>query len=420
MTPEGIANAARHELVEREIQLGQLGRAIGQARDGAGTVIYVQGAAGTGRSRLLTAAAELAQDAGLQVLSATGRGLERDFPFGVALQLLEPAWHAQAVDRPDRNREAAPDLMGLLGSVQSFDATNGTDRFATVHRLFALIRELALGPTAGGRGGLAIVVDDAHRADRLSLELLAYLAARIADLPIALLAAVCDGVTPRDSPGLRALSHAPNAVHVGIDALSVDGVATLVRTRLPGATRELCDAFAAATAGNPYLLVEVLREARRLDLDVRDGADRIGRLCPPAVVRSVRARLADLPTEATRLADALAAIGEPASVERAAAIAQLDGAVAAGMAGALAAAGVLRAGLPLAPASPLVAAAIRASIPPAEWEQLQGHASEHHRPAWPVDDPRTIWPEHGLTAAGPPTAAQQPSPTPAQRLALAE
>ncbi|MGH2874971.1 MAG: AAA family ATPase, partial [Solirubrobacteraceae bacterium] len=420
MTREDTEDAAQRELVERDTQLAHLARAIDQARDGGGTVISVHGAAGTGRSRLLAAAAARAHDADLQVLSATGRELERDFSFGVAFQLLEPAWLAGAIDRPDRRHEGAPDLMALLGSTQALGADNGTDRFATVHRLFALIRELALGGAAGGRAGLAIVVDDAHRADRPSLELLAYLAARISDLPIALVAAVCDGAPGHDDPGLRALDHAVPRVALRTSELSMHAVGTLVRGAIPGADAGLCDACATTTAGIPFLLIELLSEARRIGVDDHDGAERIARLCPPAVVRRVRERLTELPAAATRLVDALVAIGEPAPVQRAAAVAQLDSALAAGAAGPLAVAGLLRPGIPLAPASPLIAAAIRASIPAAEWEHLKHRATEHHRPLWTIDDHGALWPAHETVSAAPSPSAQQPGPTPAQRLAVAQ
>ena len=76
-------------LLERDAELHALDDALGNAEVGQGGIVLVEAATGLGKSRLLYEAAELAAARGARVLSASGRDLERDLPFGVGLQLFE-------------------------------------------------------------------------------------------------------------------------------------------------------------------------------------------------------------------------------------------------------------------------------------------------------------------------------------------
>src|ERR1700761_4147066 len=78
-------------LLEREADLARLGDAVAGVRDGGGRLVIIEGAAGSGKSRLLAAVAEQADAAGFRVLRASGSELERDFAFGAVRQLFEPA-----------------------------------------------------------------------------------------------------------------------------------------------------------------------------------------------------------------------------------------------------------------------------------------------------------------------------------------
>jgi predicted ATPase len=76
-------------MVEREADVGRLGDAVARAAAGEGAFVLAEGPAGIGKSRLLEAAREQAEEAGMNVLTARGGELERDFPYGVARQLFE-------------------------------------------------------------------------------------------------------------------------------------------------------------------------------------------------------------------------------------------------------------------------------------------------------------------------------------------
>src|SRR6516162_8947235 len=90
---------AGQELLEREGQLGVLETLVAQAAGGDGRVGLIEGPPGIGKTMLVAAARRLAAEAGMRCLSARGRPMERDFPFGVAHQLFEPMLAADAAER---------------------------------------------------------------------------------------------------------------------------------------------------------------------------------------------------------------------------------------------------------------------------------------------------------------------------------
>src|SRR5215213_2650938 len=75
---------------ERERELSAFEAAATEAARGEGSVLLLEGPAGIGKTALLREARERAAAAGLTVLRATASPLERDFPFGVVRQLLDP------------------------------------------------------------------------------------------------------------------------------------------------------------------------------------------------------------------------------------------------------------------------------------------------------------------------------------------
>src|SRR5918994_7515442 len=91
MGESGDFMARREPLLERERELASLTQLVERAAAGQGRFVIVEGAAGIGKTRLLAEARRHAEEASLRVLSARGGELEREFPFGVVRQLLEPA-----------------------------------------------------------------------------------------------------------------------------------------------------------------------------------------------------------------------------------------------------------------------------------------------------------------------------------------
>src|SRR4051794_10924076 len=101
-------------LVERGAELRLLSQAIESAASGMGRLVAIRGAAGIGKSTLLSAAAVMASRRDLTVLRARGGELEREIPFGVALQLFERPVSALAPDARARAFQGAAGLAAPL------------------------------------------------------------------------------------------------------------------------------------------------------------------------------------------------------------------------------------------------------------------------------------------------------------------
>ena len=367
-------------LVEREAERALIERRLAEGRGGGGSVIVIEGAAGTGKSRLLQVAGDTARDLGFHVVGAFGSELERHFPFGVAIQLFETWWLAAGGDRRALSTEGATTAVASLlrdgpGAAES-DAG-----YATVHGLFRLSARLAAtGEEGSGAAGLAVLVDDAQWADGPSLRFLAYLAARIADLPIALVVAIRPGEPGSDAQGLAALRVVAGRSLVRLHSLSAAAVETIVRAEFPDAAEAFCAACHRITDGNPFLLLELLDQVRADGLAADESTtDRLADLAPDAVLDSVVARLGAMPEGVRTVALAVAVLGDGAALRHVAALTGLSSRDAAQAADALTEMNLFTPGEPLGFIHPLIRQAVEQSMSPLD----RGH--EHARAAGVLD-----------------------------------
>lgn len=348
-------------LLEREPELAAIGDALAAAERGDGSLIVVEGSAGIGKSRLLAAAAERAEDVGLRVLTAHGGESERDFPFGIALQLFERVL-AEAEDRA-RLLTGPAELAGPLLTANPSGRTLPDDDalFPLLHGLFWLTQNLA------AESPLLVQVDDLHWVDDSSLRFLLYLAQRLDGLPVAVTTSTRSGDGEGTAVAHELRDH-PGAVVLPLRSLSPAAVSEVVRAAaFPSAEDAFCQACAEASGGNPFLLVELLGAL------VADGvtptaeaAGAVGTATPESVARQVLARLRRLPPAAAALARAAAIAGDGGALRHAAVIAELGAEEAPAAADSLAAAEILVPGQPLRFVHPIVRSAIYEEMPAGE------------------------------------------------------
>jgi DNA-binding CsgD family transcriptional regulator len=328
------AIAPEAQLIERALELDVLRGAVTRLAGGAGGIVVFTAPAGLGKSALLEHAAQEATQAGCRVRRAAPGPLERDFAFGVVRALLEGALRHASDERRARLLDGAAAPAGALlldGVLPAADATT-----AIAHSVLWLCTALA------EDAPLVLVVDDAQWADRPSLEVLAYLARRIADLP--LLIAIGARADDPDAPSdlLSLIGGAPAAAVLQPRPLTRRGAAQLIRRAAPAAPPEVCRECHRAAAGNPWLLEEL---GRRIADHGPSALAASGGDAPPlsAVARTVvRARLAELSARDRAIVEAVAVIGEGAPRQVIAAVAGValdelgtarDGLVAAGLLG---------------------------------------------------------------------------------------
>ena len=292
-------------LVERDAELAALVSTLDAARAGAGSVVLIEGPAGIGKTALVHAARRRAAQDGMRVLHGRGTAFEREYPFGVVRQCLEPVVR-RAEDRARLLTGAAqlaePVLLGAPDDA-------GAAPVGLLHGLYWLVADLA------DEAPVAVFVDDAHWADEPSLRFLAYLARRIDSVRGALVIGTRQDDDP-GSPAGRALTEIRGEARLGrlqLRPLGSDAVAQLLRDRggqdVEAAFAQACHA---ATGGNPFLLEEL---ARTLLADgvpfTAASTERVGTVAPATVAAAVAATLARLgpqarPSRTARLCSATA------------------------------------------------------------------------------------------------------------------
>jgi DNA-binding CsgD family transcriptional regulator len=369
----------RGVLVERERELAEIEQALLDAREEVGSVVLVEAPAGKGKSRLLTVAGDMAREADMQVVGAHGSELERDFTFGMAIQLFEPRWSAaDGAERAAMSAGPARHAGRLLSGELGPDAWARDDHvYSVIHGLYWLACNLVLQPVdASEARPLVVLVDDAHWADRPSLRFLAYLAERLDELPIALLIATRSGEAGADRQAMAALRRAAGSAVLRPGSLSSDGVAALVSSVFPHAEAEFCRACARITGGNPFLLTELLAQVRRdRARPTADTAERLGEMAPSSVLHAVVGRLEAMSADARAVARAVAVLGPCSSLRTVAELAGLDARRTAAAGDALAAVHLFHPGSPLGFVHPLIAQAVTASLSPLDRGQLHRRAA---------------------------------------------
>ena len=316
--------------------------------------MVVEGQAGVGKTELLRSASALGEAAGMRVLRGRGAELDRAFAFGVVRQLLE------------REVTQAPDL--LMGGAEPAAAVFGTGDgerpaedglYGSLQGLHWLVSNLS------AQQPLLLVADDLHWADTASLRWLVFLAERLEDIPVLLVAATRPAEPGADQELLDALMTAPAARVLRPAPLSEEATTAFVHGHLPEAVGSFAAACHRATGGNPFLLGELIDElaAGHVRGTAKD-ATRVPGFGSERVGRAVRRRLRRLRPEALAIARAVAVLGPYATLDQAAALAGVSESAAAASADALVGIHVLAAGRTLDFVHPLVRGAVYEQIPP--------------------------------------------------------
>lgn len=97
-------------MLERAAELERVRALLDAAEAGTGGLLIIEGEAGVGKTALLAAAAGSARRRELSVLSARGGELERDLPYGIALQLLDARLRGASPARLERLLDGAAGL----------------------------------------------------------------------------------------------------------------------------------------------------------------------------------------------------------------------------------------------------------------------------------------------------------------------
>ena len=266
--------------------------AFARASAGRGSLVFITGEPGIGKSRLARELTGYARAAG--GVAVTGRAV----PGGSATP-YRPLTEALLQVLRDRPLPSGAGLRGWLPALRAIlpdlgpegDAVGAADAVASPVALgegiIRLIRGLVMDT------GLLIALEDLHWADPDTLAVLEYLADNAASERVLFVATSRD---EPDSAGIdlaRRLAGRRAAVYLPLGRLDAGEVDWMVRACLPGADDQLVARAQAAADGVPFLVEEVLASPG----------------VPDSFAATVRERLAGFTTAERRVLEAAALLG---------------------------------------------------------------------------------------------------------------
>jgi AAA ATPase domain len=215
----------------------------GAARRGGAQVVI--GDPGIGKSALVGLAREIAIQQGFAVLAMTGVQAESRLPFAGLDQLLRPL-HDRIGELPGPQRDAVLSAFG-----KTTPGVRASEAAPEGFLVGIAVTELLIG--AASRQPLVVLADDAHWLDPSSCTVLAFLARRIQDARIAVIAAARDGYRlPLLEAGLPELR---------LDGISEAAACLLLDAVAPGLGAGARRAILDTAIGNPLALRELSRGA---------------------------------------------------------------------------------------------------------------------------------------------------------------
>ncbi len=303
--PGVVGSGGPAGFVGRSAELALLSTAAERAAGSGGgpqvVPVLVSGDPGEGKSALLDAAARSLAAQAWQV--AWGRCPE--------VRGAPPAWPwAELLRDLAQRRPPSPDLAAVLAPLLDDAASRPTGPDAVVQRFYLHRAVAGYLAELSDASPLLLLVDDVHRADPESLDLLTAVVEHLRDRPVVLVAAYRgEEVEPQLAAALTALvPHDPVRVQLG--GLAPEEVAELVASVSDmEVDRSVAAAIMDRTDGNPFYV----RETARL-LCSEGGLVALSEV--PAGVRDViRRRVARLPAHAQTVLRLAAVVGRDVEVD---------------------------------------------------------------------------------------------------------
>jgi DNA-binding SARP family transcriptional activator len=261
---------ATHEtrLIGRDTELARLVDFLDEMRQGRGRVVAILGEAGIGKTRLIEELASRALQQGSRVLIGRCYESEQVIPFapwvdalrssqvpadGDLMAGLDPLWRAELAR-----------LLPELGSERE-ERDGEPNALERRGRLFEAVARLV--ERLAAAQPLALVLEDLHWADEMSLRLLASMARRLQALPVLVVVTAREeevAGAPYLRRALEELDQGGRLYRLAPQPLSRSHTALLVRALArAGAGEEMIERLAEriwqTSEGNPFVVVEAMR-----------------------------------------------------------------------------------------------------------------------------------------------------------------
>ncbi|MCA9899366.1 MAG: AAA family ATPase [Anaerolineales bacterium] len=267
------------DLVGREAEQQQLVDALAHLENGRSTILLIEGAAGIGKSRLVQALMEQANQREIRLLLGQGDAIDKSTPYHawstIFAQLFNLKWgeldnetlQAELLAQlPEAVRQLAPLLTAVLPITwpdnELTAQIEGEARQENTHNLLITILQMA------AQQPLVLVLEDAHWLDSLSWALTRRVPREVDQLILVVVTRPFAGDSPAVHTELKAL---PNARTLALETLPLAAVNQLVCQRLgverlpPIVARLIHD----KAEGNPFFSEELayaLRDSRLIEI----------------------------------------------------------------------------------------------------------------------------------------------------------
>lgn len=229
----GARLEAHLRLTDRRDERARLDELIARARLGTSGALVVRGTAGIGKTALLEYL--LANAAGCRILRAGSVESEMELAYSGLHQLCSPL--LDHLDRlPEPQRDAIETAFGLRAGTPA-------DKFLVGLAVLSLMSDVAEAQP------LVCLVDDAQWLDRVSAQVLGFVARRLAAESVVLVFAARDG---EDIPQLAGMPE------MTVTPLGNEDARAVLASAIPGRLDEsVRDRIIAEAAGNPLALLEL-------------------------------------------------------------------------------------------------------------------------------------------------------------------
>ncbi|RMI28975.1 ATP-binding protein [Nocardia stercoris] len=222
----------------RTEELSRLDDALYRVRHGASGALVLRGEAGIGKTTLLAYLSERAT--GCRVAAVTGMESELELPFAALHQLCSPMLDLIA-GLPDPQQRALRIAFGYV-------AGDAPDKFVLGLAVLGLLAEAANDQPA------VCLIDDAQWIDDASIQILGFVARRLAAESVLMVFAV------REPEGEKLLAGIPA---LPVSGLGHDAALALLTATLPGQfDSRVRDRIVAETRGNPLALLELAQRGK--------------------------------------------------------------------------------------------------------------------------------------------------------------
>ncbi|GHE71748.1 hypothetical protein GCM10017778_66090 [Streptomyces vinaceus] len=310
--PQGWAS---QPLLERESEIRAIHRAVdelcGTSENGPtarrGGVLTFAGSGGIGKTTLLGEARRHAAERSCTVLFARGGEQEKQVPFHVMRQLIQPAFAAMSEDeRRDVLGTWYSIVAPALGLTAAPEGPTAPDPQGVRDGLDWVVTHLTVRSAP-----VVLILDDAHWADAESLAWLTAFAARAEELAMLIMVACRPDEIPAGAGALRALMSRQGTRPHELAPLTTTAVARIVRDALGQSADDVfCRECWAITGGNPFEVVELAMKGRDRELKPhQDSIPELRDLASAVKGSGLIDRLEQLGPSIVRLAWAAAVLG---------------------------------------------------------------------------------------------------------------